>query len=54
MDYAEKHPDLVKLLNKLAGTWSEKDMQDYNLRVDEGADVKEVAREMLKDKGLID
>jgi osmoprotectant transport system substrate-binding protein len=53
IDYAEKHPDLVDLLEKLGGQWSESDMQDYNLRVDEGADVKEVARDMLKDKGLI-
>ena len=54
MDYAEKHADLVELLNKLGGQWSESEMQDYNLRVDEGTDVKEVARDMLKDKGLID
>jgi len=54
LDYAQKHPDLVDLLEKLGGLWSESDMQDYNLRVDEGADVKEVARAMLKDKRLID
>jgi len=54
MDYAEEHPELVDVLEKLKGQWSESEMQEYNLRVDEGTDVKEVARDMLIDKGLID
>lgn len=51
--FAQANPELVELLNQLGGNWTEADMQDYNLRVDEGADVKTVARDMLKDKGLI-
>lgn len=51
--FAQDHPDLVDLLNELGGNWTEAELQDYNLRVDEGADMKEVARDMLKDKGLI-
>ena len=54
MTFADEHPDLVELLNKLEDTWVEADLQVYNLRVDEGEDVKTVARDMLKDKGLVD
>lgn len=54
MTFADAHPDLVELLNKLEDTWVEADLQVYNLRVDEGEDIKTVARDMLKDKGLID
>lgn len=54
MSFADAHPELVDLLNKLEGTWVEADLQVYNLRADEGEDVKTVARAMLKDKGLID
>lgn len=53
MDYAERHPELVTLLNALDNVWTEAEMQVYNLKVDEGADVKVVAREMLTDKNLI-
>jgi glycine betaine/choline ABC-type transport system substrate-binding protein len=53
-DFADKHPELVELLNKLENQWTEEDMQKYNLRVDEGDNPKDVARDMLKDKGLID
>lgn len=53
MDYAEKHPELVTLLKALNNVWNEVEMQSYNLKVDEGADVKVVAREMLTDKNLI-
>lgn len=52
--FADANPELVELLNKLGGNWTEAELQDYNLRADEGTDVKTVARAMLKDKGLID
>jgi glycine betaine/choline ABC-type transport system substrate-binding protein len=53
LDFAEAHPDLVELLNKLNYIWTETEMQQYNLQVDDGADVTEVATEMLRVKGLI-
>lgn len=53
IEFTENHPELTELLNKLDNIWTEEDMQDYNLRAEEGADVKQVARDMLKDKGLI-
>ncbi len=52
-DYVDEHPELVELLNQLDGTWSESELQGYNLRVDEGEEVIVVAREMLEAKGLI-
>jgi len=51
--FAEEHPDIVTALNKLKNMWSDTDMQYYNLMVDEGADVKDVAKQMLEDKNLI-
>lgn len=51
--FTEEHPELTELLEKIDGIWTETEMQDYNLRADEGTDVKVVARDMLKDKGLI-
>lgn len=54
MAFVDVHPELVDLLNKLENTWTEAELQVYNLRADEGEDVKTVARDMLKDKGLID
>lgn len=53
MDYAEKNPEVVAALNELGGHWSDEEMQMYNLQADEGADVREVATQMLKDAGLI-
>lgn len=53
MDYAEKNPEIVAALNELGGHWSDEDMQQYNLLVDEGADARVVATQMLKDAGLI-
>ncbi|MHB1454587.1 MAG: ABC transporter substrate-binding protein [Saccharofermentanales bacterium] len=53
MEYADQNPKLVEALNKLDSIWTEAEMQAYNLRVDEGEDVKTVAREMLTDKDLI-
>ena len=51
--FAEQHPEIKAALNQLKNKWSDSDMQHYNLLVDEGADVKEVARLMLEDKGLL-
>ena len=53
MDYAEKNPEIVKALEELGNQWTEEELQKYNLMVDEGGDLKEVATMMLKDKGLI-
>jgi len=53
MDYADEHPDLVELLNKLGDQFTDEELQQLNLRVDEGEDAKDVATEVLKEKGLI-
>lgn len=53
MDYADEHPDLVELLNKLGDQFNDEELQKINLRVDEGEDAREVATEVLKEKGLI-
>ena len=54
MDYAEENPDVIEALYELGGKWSDEDMQQYNLMVDEGADAREVATLMLQEVGLID
>ena len=51
--FVEEHPDIAVALNKLENMWSDSDMQYYNLMVDEGDDVKDVAEKMLQDKNLI-
>lgn len=53
-DYADANPEMVKALWVLEGTFTDEDMQKYNLMVDEGTDSREVATQALKDKGLID
>lgn len=53
LSFANDHPDIVKELNKLENVWTNKDMQKFNLMIDEGEDVKDVATLMLKDKNLI-
>ncbi len=53
LSFAAAHPDVVDALNKLKNMWTDQDMQYYNLMVDEGADVKNVAKLMLTDKNLI-
>jgi glycine betaine/choline ABC-type transport system substrate-binding protein len=53
MDYADAHPDLVELLNNLGDQFTDEELQQLNLRVDEGEDAREVATEALKQKGLI-
>ncbi len=50
---AEANPEIVEALNELGGHWTDEDLQKFNLMVDEGADPKEVATQMLKDAGLI-
>ena len=53
VEFAESHPEIVQALSKLEGVWTDADMQKYNLMVDEGDDVKKVARLMLIDKNII-
>ena len=53
-DYADANPEVAKTLRLLKGTFTDEDMQKYNLMVDEGTDAIEVATQALKDKGLID
>ncbi len=53
MEFAENNPEVIQALNELAGKWTDEDMQHYNLLVDEGADAREVARQMLVDAGLL-
>lgn len=52
--YVNDNPAVVEALNKLDGVFSDEEMQQLNLSVDEGADPREVATQALKDKGLID
>ncbi len=54
MEYAEEHPEVVQALIELGGHWTDKEMQIYNLMVDEGDDPRDVATLMLQDAGLID
>lgn len=53
-DYVDANPEVVNALRLLKGTFTEDDMQNYNLMVDEGANSREVATQALQDKGLID
>ncbi|WP_285879261.1 glycine betaine ABC transporter substrate-binding protein [Domibacillus indicus] len=51
----EKHPELKKVLNMLAGKIDDERMQELNKRVDiDGKKYEEVAEEFLKEEGLID
>ncbi len=52
-EFADENPEVVEALKELGGLWSDEDMQQYNLEVDEGGDVREVATKMLTDAGLI-
>lgn len=54
MEYADENPEVVAALKELGGNWTEAEMQIYNLMVDEGGSVEEVATLMLQDAGLID
>ena len=53
VDFAKENPEVVKALEELGNKWTDEEMQKYNLMVDEGANAKEVATLMLKDKGLL-
>lgn len=53
-EFAKENPEVVKALEALGNQWTNEDMQKYNLMIDEGSDAKEVAKIMLKDKGLIE
>ena len=53
MDYAEENPEVVSALKELGGRWTDAQVQQYNLLVDEGEDAREVATMMLKDAGLL-
>lgn len=53
-EFAETHPEITKILEKLSGQFNETEMQKMNYRVDEeGIPAKVVVEEFLKEKGLI-
>jgi len=53
-DVLKKHPEIAEALNKLANSITDEDMQKLNYQVDgEGKDPAKVAREFLKERGLI-
>ncbi len=50
----EKYPQLRQAMQQIGGTITEKDMRNLNYQVDgEGKDVKQVAQQFLKSKGLV-
>ncbi len=51
-EFAQNNPEIVAILQETQNRWTNAEMQQYNLRVDEGEDVATVARQMLSDKGL--
>lgn len=53
-EFAENNQAVIDALIELGGHWTDEELQVYNLMVDEGADAREVATLMLRDKGLID
>ncbi len=53
-DYVDANPAVVEALRLLKEKFTDEDMQKYNLMVDEGGDSRDVAKQALKDKGLID
>lgn len=53
-DTLEKHPELKDVLNKLAGIVTDDEMRDMNFKVNaEGQNAEDVAREFLKEAGLL-
>jgi len=54
LEFSKENPDITEALNQLGNQWTDIEMQQYNLMVDEGADPRQVATQMLKDKGLIE
>lgn len=53
MDFADENPEVVTALKELGGQWTEAEMQNYNLMVDEGEKIEDVAKLMLTDAGLL-
>jgi osmoprotectant transport system substrate-binding protein len=50
----ELHPELASIVDKLGGTISDQEMRELNYAVDgQHQDVKRVARDFLKKKGLV-
>ena len=50
----KKHPELEKILNKLSGKITEKEMTEMNYKVDvDGKSAYDVAKEYLQKEGLI-
>lgn len=54
-DTLQRFPELSGILNRLEGAISDEEMSEMNLRVDEdGESPRDVARQFLTEKGLID
>lgn len=51
--FIDANPEVAEALEKLMGLWTDENMQQYNLLVDEGGDLQQVATQMLTDAGLI-
>lgn len=51
--FIDADPEVAEALEKLKGLWTDENMQQYNLLVDEGGDLQQVATQMLTDAGLI-
>jgi len=52
-DFMSKYPEAVEALNMLEDQFTDEEMQELNLAADEGASVKTVAEDVLREKGLI-
>jgi osmoprotectant transport system substrate-binding protein len=53
-DVLKKHPEIAEVLNKMANTLTDEDMQKLNYKVDgQGEDAAKVAKDYLESKGLI-
>jgi glycine betaine/choline ABC-type transport system substrate-binding protein len=53
MEYVDEHPEVVDALSALSGQFTDEEMQQLNLRVDEGETPYDVAVDALTSKGLI-
>ncbi|BAD41612.1 glycine betaine ABC transporter substrate-binding protein [Symbiobacterium thermophilum] len=55
MDAAERHPEIIELLNQLGGLLPDEKMQELNYRVESLEEpVEEVARDFLVEAGLVE
>lgn len=52
-EFMTNYPEAVEALNMLEDQFTDEEMQALNLAVDEGADPKQVAEDVLSEKGLI-